>query len=130
MCVGASFVIVRYSACTRAKNGFLNSRVMAEVKSKIHNTLATCAKPPSNDATSCKTYSQFRLLSMRVNEKCCREHGERCHNGLPTACNADCAGVVVSLQSACANGFLGMRGMERMKHDVAAAAKMCQQGGH
>jgi hypothetical protein len=77
----------RYSACTRASNSFLNKRVMASVKTSLKTTLGTCgAQQQPHGAAGCKTYSQFRLLSKRVNEKCCTEHGERCHNGLPSKC--------------------------------------------
>jgi hypothetical protein len=46
--------------------------------------------------------------------------------------NADCAQAVLPLQQACASGFLSGKGMEKMKKDIAVAAKMCRTsgGGH
>jgi hypothetical protein len=87
----------------------------------VAGSAGSAGKQARDLPTSCATFPEFMTFSNIVTEVCCSA-GVACpQGGLPAACTADCADVLLPMQRACAEFLVSVS----MSETVDAVAATC-----
>ena len=99
------------------------------VKPSALVVLAVFLGPTVYASLQCRTLNDFKIVNKDVTDVCCDDKTESCPNGIPSACDAGCAALLVPAFEACAaeGGFLQQpyAGMANVRKIFAAAAANC-----